>query len=149
MGLYDHYQPMPAIGCPGCGALLDDFQGKDGPCALVRWQQGQMHPVGEEGDPLPGDPPPRVDLTEYRLPDVFVFYTWCECGRSLELTGFCSDGTWASTALGDASNAGPAVAAREVSDGWRQCSRCAEAWACPERIGLCVCPSCRALTQLG
>lgn len=144
MGLYDHYEPAPAIDCPGCGARLDYFQGKDGPCALLRWRQGSMHPVG-----FAGDPPPPSELTDYRLPDVFVVDAWCDCGHSVELTGFCSDGTWSSTALGDASNAGPAIAAHEVSEGWRQCSRCAEAWACPERTGLCVCPSCRALTQLG
>lgn len=144
MGLYDHYEPVPAFQCLGCGARLDDFQGKDGPCALFRWQQGQMHPVG-----FAGDPPPPPGLADCRLPEVFVLYTSCDCGRWVELTGFCTDGTWSSTALGDAFDAGPAVAAREVSDGWRQCSRCAEAWACPERIGLCVCPSCRALTQLG
>lgn len=143
MGLYDRFQPVPAIGCPGCGATLDLFYGKDGPCALLRWRQGELHPAGYEGDPRPW-----VDLTSYRLPDVFPIYTECDCGRAVDFTGFCADGTWTSTALGDASSAGPAIAAREVCEGWRQCARCADAWACPERIVLCVCPSCRALTQL-
>jgi hypothetical protein len=40
MGMYDLYYPNPAPSCPDCQAKLEEFQSKDGPCDLNRYEQG-------------------------------------------------------------------------------------------------------------
>ena len=47
MGMFDYYEPDPALACPVCRAPLAGWQGKDGPCALLVWRQGVASPVDQ------------------------------------------------------------------------------------------------------
>ena len=50
MGMFDWYVPDPPLKCPVCGTLLERWQGKDGPCALLVWKQGEAVPVAMRAD---------------------------------------------------------------------------------------------------
>lgn len=49
VGMFDWYQPR-AIACPRCGAALVEWQGKDGPCALFVYREGDAAPVDQRVD---------------------------------------------------------------------------------------------------
>lgn len=96
MGMFDWYEPEPALNCPVCGKPLDHWQGKDGPCGLFVWRQGVPSPVEQRVDDecrLPAD-----ELKTVRLPQEFIIYTDC-CGGRLwvEAIGRCKQDTWADT----------------------------------------------------
>lgn len=146
MGMFDIYEPRPALPCATCGHALTGWQSKDGPCALAIWEQGHVAPRGQDCDPRWQATPEFI--AALRLPDRFALYTWCdECGASATATGFCRDGLWHETADGDAPYT-PRVAATPLGRGWRQCGACADAWHAPDRPPLAVCPYCGALTEL-
>ncbi len=42
MGMFDYYEPAPAIHCPACNAELKEWQGKDGLCLLINAVDGWM-----------------------------------------------------------------------------------------------------------
>ncbi len=42
MGMYDDFIPDPPLRCPVDEAELDGWQGKDGPCALTTYRQGDV-----------------------------------------------------------------------------------------------------------
>ena len=145
MGMFDYYNPQPSLHCPRCGSELAGWQGKDGPCALVVWQQGAPAPTHHDVDEecrLPRD-----KLDQLRLPGIFGLYTACSCGNWVAATGFCQNETWTETALGEAQSRA-SVPATNFGDGWRQCSNCAHAWSTGDTMALAGCPSCAKLTEL-
>jgi hypothetical protein len=94
MGMFDWYAPSPLPACPRCGAALDDFQSKDGPCGSFVWQQGARDPVEQRVDDewrAPAPPPP--------LPARFHMYTTCACGCWVDAVGDAPDGTWVRTTV--------------------------------------------------
>jgi hypothetical protein len=104
MGMFDHYEPEPALDCPVCGAPLRGWQGKDGPCALLLWRQGVAAPVAQAvPDEIKGEPSLVVDL---RLPARFEIHAPC-CGGRFLVTARCEapDELWSRTELETADNA--------------------------------------------
>lgn len=104
MGMFDHYEPVPGLTCPACGAPLDGWQGKDGDCALFVWRQGRAAPVGQDV-PEESRALPEV-AAGCRLPEEFEIYTQC-CGGRFFVTaqGRAPDGHWAETELETADKA--------------------------------------------
>lgn len=102
MGLFDIYIPSAPIQCPVCGTRFNSFQGKDGPCALLTWEEGRKYPLrqstGDDDLDYCG-----LDLERFTLPLVFGFSAFHEsgsCTQIAQLNGFCgTDGTWASTTV--------------------------------------------------
>ena len=91
MGLFDSYEPVPPIACPHCNAILRDWQGKQGPCVLVTWRQGEANPVR--------GPSPTVDedpswLLRWALPETFEFYSFCDCNHETIARGTAQAGVW-------------------------------------------------------
>lgn len=39
--MFDDYDPVPALTCPVDGNVMDGWQGKEGPCWLNRYRQGE------------------------------------------------------------------------------------------------------------
>lgn len=145
MGMFDEYEPVPALPCRSCGAALPRWQSKVGPCLLLLWREGSAHPVRHAVDPdarMTGDALTQFQLAE----DVEMITTCTACDRHAEATAFVVEGVWRGTVSGH--HAGEAVVAATVLEGaWRQCSACADAWEEPARA-LAECPYCRAVTRL-
>ncbi len=99
MGMFDHYIPDPPIPCPACGKVLEGWQGKDGPNALMVWRQGRAAPVDQDIE----DEEVRLldeQLARFRLPDSFVIYDMCDCRREwVEAVGTTTDQVWTRTEL--------------------------------------------------
>jgi hypothetical protein len=93
MGMFDYYEPVPPIACPHCGAVLRDWQGKQGPCGLLAWRQGHSKPVGGP-DPEPGQESNTTWLERFSLPDSFEFYSFCECNHQTLARGTTESGVW-------------------------------------------------------
>ena len=101
MGLFDSYEPVPPLDCPVCGSPLDGWQGKDVPCALFFWRQGETAPVDQDvPDELKGD------FSKARLPADFEIRTPC-CGGRFFVTAHCTapSGAWLDCTLETAENA--------------------------------------------
>ena len=97
MGMFDTYIPDPPLHCPACGAELVDWQGKEGPSALMVWRQHVAEPIDQ-----PIDPDARLDdedLARFRLPETFDIYTWCCARFSIEAICQAPDGIWSHTEL--------------------------------------------------
>src|SRR5262245_17977207 len=97
MGMFDYYEPRPAIACPRCGEVLSEWQGGDGPSALFVWQQGTRHPVDQRaGDSnlLPHD------WNKLELPRQFVIHAQC-CHKLFGVDAVCAapEGVWNETRL--------------------------------------------------
>ncbi len=94
MGMFDCYEPVPALTCPKCGLPLDGWQGKGGPCLLLTWKQGQAEP-----------PPHPSELDRDRLEDgEFGIYTQCQgkpnaCGSWIDADIVVKDGVWQETRI--------------------------------------------------
>jgi hypothetical protein len=104
MGMFDSFEPVPELACSVCGARLTGWQGKGGPCALLRWRQGVASPVDQNvSDETRGD---RSVIDSLRRPREFEIYTPC-CGGEFFATAFCAapDGVWSTTVLETAANA--------------------------------------------
>lgn len=103
MGMFDYYEPDPPLDCSVCGASLTEWQGKDGPCALLVWRQGVVHPV-DQVVPKENKGDPSV-LERLCLPRQFEIYTQC-CGGRFFVMASCSapDGVWSTTVLETAAN---------------------------------------------
>ncbi len=100
MGMFDWYVPQPDVRCPGCGATLGGWQGKDGACALFEWVQGTSSPVRQLVDEDAAALPEIRDAE--RLPDEFELYNACRaCGAWVKAEGACEAGTWTHFALLD------------------------------------------------
>jgi hypothetical protein len=103
MGMFDHYRPKPGIDCSVCGASYLEWQGKDGPCALFVWEQGQFGPVDQLVDEECKISP--EDRAEVRLPVRFEIYAECGCPTFLDAVGFTEHGVWTLTELLSPTNA--------------------------------------------
>lgn len=92
MGLFDTYIPRPPVNCPLCGEEIPDFQGKDGPCGLLTFTQGEEIPFDEffeEG--LWRDYLPRESEEK---PDDFELHTFDSNRHWIEARGVVKDGKW-------------------------------------------------------
>ena len=103
MGMFDHYRPKPEIDCPACGASNLKWQGKDGPCALFVWEQGEPAPVEQLASDDCNLPLDR--RTIWRLPTRFEIYAQCRCPTFLAAVGVTEQGVWRRTELLTPTNA--------------------------------------------
>ena len=92
--MYDEYEPIPPIDCPACGDRLEGWQGKDGPCALLVWRQGEASQVRRSVDEERA-----AALRGERLPDAFRLYAGCRRGHWVEADGRSVNGVWTSTSV--------------------------------------------------
>ena len=91
--MFDFYRPVPELHCPDCATPLKDWQGLEGPCLLLVWQQGQIAPVAHQV--VEESRLGREVLATLRLPDEFDIYTNCDqCGRWIAARGRCLNGGW-------------------------------------------------------
>lgn len=98
MGMFDWYEPRPDVACPQCGAMLADWQGKDGPCALFAWTQGFLSPTEQRVDEECAIAPSA--RARFRLPDEFDLYTSCDsCKLWIDAHGSCESSIWNRTDL--------------------------------------------------
>ena len=93
MGMFDYYEPVPPIACANCGELLRNWQGKQGPCALLVWRQGHTKPVGGPAAE-PGEEPTATRPQRFTLPESFEFYAFCECNHQTLACGTTEAGVW-------------------------------------------------------
>lgn len=97
MGMFDYYEPAGRFACPVCGTPLpEEWQGKDGPCALFVFREGA---VGAIEDRWYNEPALTSDeLAEVKLPEVFIIYaSSCDCPfpySYIKLLCFSIDGVW-------------------------------------------------------
>jgi hypothetical protein len=146
MSSFDYYVPDPPIECPRCGRPLTEWQGKDGPAPfLFVWRQGVAAPVGERGDVKVG----YQRFAQLRLPPQFWIYGGeCGCGYRFDGSRYgvrCTapEGVWRTVEIDPRP-----TTARDVGDGWIQCSECCEVWQRAEGRRLYLCPNCERLTEL-
>ena len=102
--MFDWYEPQPPLKCPVCSHELREWQGKDGPCALLAWRQGYLLPLEQRVEPeCKVSPWPNPN---WRLPQEFTIYSH-ECGCPFPAEAICnaSTGTWNTTDLVTAQNA--------------------------------------------
>jgi hypothetical protein len=95
MGMFDWYLPETEIACPSCGETPDGWQGKDGPCALFVWRQGEGCPIAQRAD----EPLDEVSFQSFCLPERFNFYDWCRNGHLVMVEGRCGDGVWSESII--------------------------------------------------
>jgi hypothetical protein len=98
MSWFDWYLPAEELSCPVCGHPLTDWQGSDGPSALLVWRQGRKTPTGQRVDEeLRASPWPDPG---WQLPRDFVIRSFdCPCPFPVEAIGHSTDGTWLVTEL--------------------------------------------------
>lgn len=97
MGMFDTYIPLGPLVCPIDGTPLIGWQGKDGPCALLVWHEGERYPTDDWVDEELRQPAPIVDFI---LP--LEFRIWCyDCTRHQPIEALCrtTDGVWTETRL--------------------------------------------------
>src|SRR4051794_36684472 len=90
--MFDYYRPDPPVLCPWCGELVEWWQGKAGPNALLVWQQGQPHPVAQQVDEDARMDPARY--AEFTLPDQFSILGVCPNDHSPVAECRCESGVW-------------------------------------------------------
>jgi hypothetical protein len=99
MGMFDWYRPASVRSCPLCGALLQKWQGKDGPCGLFVWQEKEKHPVDQLVDQEV-----RMTSEDWKcliLPNRFRIYSHdCPRHQPIDAVGTTSDNVWTSTEQG-------------------------------------------------
>jgi hypothetical protein len=94
--MFDYYSPDPPLRCPVCGAELEGWQGKDGPCGLFIWKQGLEAPVEQS---LAGAHALSADqLRQFRLPDRFRFHT-DDPQHWIVAEGTAVNGVWKETSI--------------------------------------------------
>lgn len=98
MGMFDEYEPAPALCCPDCEATLEGWQGKDGPCGLLHFKMGDVVEVCKDWRDWGFTESDKgwVDDTSR-----FELHTSCKtCERWIEAIGTKdAKGRWASTTL--------------------------------------------------
>jgi hypothetical protein len=100
VAMFDEYQPVPPLACPGCGAAVMSWHGMDGPCRHLIWRQGSAAPVEQRA--TPGQELGAQRLAELRLPAQFSIKGMCSAGHSVTALGRCSaGGVWNLTAATD------------------------------------------------
>lgn len=103
MSMFDTYHPTGPLHCPVCDAPLREWQGKEGPNALLHWYQGRRDPVDSDSDEehLRDAAPPS-----WSLPSHFRIASYdCACPYPVEAIGETDQGVWQRTILVDADNA--------------------------------------------
>jgi hypothetical protein len=96
--MFDWYEPDLSATCPSCGSPVIGWQGYDGPCALLVWEQGRRHPVAQRADE--DARLSSVELLNYTLPPSFSLTGWCENNHALAASGHCNEaGIWDRTQL--------------------------------------------------
>ena len=98
MGMFDWYQPAEKCACPVCGTPLQDWQGKDGPCCLFVWQEGEKYPINQRVDDEIRFS--SEEMQQWTLPLQFWIYSYdCSDHRPIVALGITRDGVWTSTSL--------------------------------------------------
>lgn len=94
MGMFDCYEPVPAIACR-CGSSLDGWQGKGNFCELLTWTQGRPDPQLSRFA-LQYEPKNRE---RDRLPDgELAIYTQCAaCEAWVDAVCVVVEGLWNET----------------------------------------------------
>lgn len=93
MGMFDWYRPKGTQQCPHCDAELKEWQSKDGPCALLVWEQGQLVPVDQAVDEESRLEDDR--LGKFRLPEHFEIYSYdCDKHAPTFASCDCENGVW-------------------------------------------------------
>jgi len=97
MGMFDTYVPAGPLVCPMDGTPLIEWQGKDGPCALLVWHEGQRYPTDDWVDEELRQP---GTVLEFMLPPVFRIRCY-DCPRHHPIEAICTavDGVWTETRL--------------------------------------------------
>ena len=104
MGMFDWYEPQPTPACPACGSTLTEWQGKDGPCALLVWRQGAAEALEQRVPEESRVEPER--LKSWRLPKQFRIYSHsCGCLYAVEADCQTLGGIWSETSVVTASTA--------------------------------------------
>jgi hypothetical protein len=100
MAMFDWYQPKETLHCPVCGRSLSEWQGSDGPSALLVWAEGNPMPIDQRIDPeLRVVPWPN---SRWRLPQTFSIYSYdCGCPYPVEALGTADGDCWSSTEVID------------------------------------------------
>ena len=97
VGMFDNYEPLPPIACPVCGSPSVGWQGKDGPCALFLWRQGEPHAVDQ---PIDGDAGiERSRFADFSLPPEFAMLGRCANGHQYQAAGRAPEGVWTESEL--------------------------------------------------
>ena len=145
MGMFDEYTPVPAIDCPRCGKKLSGWQGKDGPCRLLHWKQGQANATTDSDNKFA----PAEVLEAARLPSEFSIYTQCaSCGKPVDATGFVEDGVWIGLTPERTVWATPERVFPDEA-GRRRCGSCQTVWVHDPMLPIAHCPVCGVRTRLG
>jgi len=105
MGMFDWYEPATTPTCDRCGELMTFCQGKDGPCFLTTWKEGEAPMAIEQRIDEPLD-----RLEAFGLPKRFTFSCWCPNEHRGDFVGECVDGVWARTVPATILEAGPGAA---------------------------------------
>ena len=95
MGMFDWYVPVPGLLCPICRRELTGWQGKNGPCALVRWKQGKRLPE-ETVEEQARD---EAFMARFALPAEFRLYSWCPSNHRVDARSRSEDGIWTTTEI--------------------------------------------------
>jgi hypothetical protein len=102
--MFDYYRPQPAIACPVCGALLEEWQGHDGPCGLFVWVQGRAAPIDQVVSSDARLEP--ASLERIRLPTSFSIRASCCSPRfAVEARCLAPEGVWHTTSIVTAATA--------------------------------------------
>lgn len=147
MGLFDYYEPDPSLECTQCGGRLSGWQGKDGHPALLVWHQGIAAPVDQRVDP-DFRVSPETMATLRVSTEFWIYGGACGCGYRFDSSRFavrCTapDGVWRTVQIEP-----PPTCARDVGDGWLQCSECCEVWQSAEGRSIYLCHGCGRLTRI-
>jgi hypothetical protein len=146
VGLHDRYVPVPAIECARCGATITEWQGKNGPCDVVVWTQGNAAPAIDARDDWPPDP---ERLAVARLPEAFLLYGTCPtCEAFANAIGLVERGVWSRTLVPDRAAIAKREPAFEDEPGRRRCGLCDNVWVCAPSTVVTDCPGCGTATVL-
>ena len=98
MGMYDSYKPAKEYACPVCGTPLKDWQGKDGPCGLFVWQEGEKYPIDQLVDEEVRSS--VEERQQWMLPLRFWIYSYdCPHHYPINALGTTQNEVWSSTTL--------------------------------------------------
>jgi hypothetical protein len=96
--MFDWYRPLKCDACPACGAVLDGWQGKHGPNALLVWEQGRAEPVDQLAD---DDWKPALAhrWKDRTLPPSFEIHTMDEHDHWVSTECSAPDGVWSESKI--------------------------------------------------
>jgi|SRR3954469_19289873 hypothetical protein len=98
MGMFDHFEPVPPVKCPRCGAELRDWQGKEEGCNQYLWRQREAAPVAHVVDEQGKWSRERLEALRLPAPE-FQIYAGCRCGYWALLVCTCADSVWTESRL--------------------------------------------------